>query len=76
MSSYHADILEGPYFVYRVLAPERATLGVTILHHFDAIRDVIVEQLRGLRNGEVGTETWQAVETWLLSHRLEGKHHD
>ena len=76
VSSYHADILEGSYYVYRVLAPERATLGVSILYQHHDCRDVVVDQLKGLANLEVSAETWQAVETWLLSHRSVGKRHD
>ena len=76
VNSYHADILAGSYYVYRVLVPERATLGVSILYPGHDCQDVVVDQLKGLRNGEVCTETWQAVETWLFSHRSVGKRHD
>jgi hypothetical protein len=74
--SYAESILSGDYYVYRVLAPERATLGLGILRHGKMAMDIVLEQLKGRHNTEVGDATWEAVETWLLGHHHLGGRHD
>ncbi|MCE7888428.1 MAG: hypothetical protein DYH12_01785 [Sorangiineae bacterium PRO1] len=53
-------IFEGRAYVYRVLAPERATLEVAIQGSA-----LTLAQLRGARNAKVSEETQEAVLRWL-----------
>ncbi len=59
--SYHTEIRSGRYWVYRVLQPERCTLGLTLT---PGIRPRI-DQLKGYRNGSVDPETRAMVQAWL-----------
>jgi hypothetical protein len=76
VAAYCAEIMDGRYYVYRVLAPERATLGLGILRHGKMAMDIVLEQLKGKHSTEVGDATWEAVETWLLGHHHPGGRHD
>jgi hypothetical protein len=60
------DALAGRVYVYRVLAPERATLSVHVA-------DILYpKQLRGLRNAPVKRATKDAVRAWLRAPRVAG----
>jgi hypothetical protein len=60
VASYTERIYDGRYAVYRVLAPERLTLGLT-LHD----GRVAFDQLRGVGNHAPSLAAHQAVEQWL-----------
>lgn len=68
VASYHADIAAGDYYVYQVLAPERATLGI-IAREAKAAVSWQIDQLKGFANKPVGHETEQAVLTWFNAQR-------
>lgn len=60
VASYHKRVLNNEYFVFKVLAPERATLGL----HF--VRGQLrIDQLRLKRNAKPSKETEETVYWWL-----------
>lgn len=59
--SRHDAVMEGRYYVYRVLAPQRATLGVSVA----ADGQLALDELRLVCNGFPSSVTWTAVEKWL-----------
>jgi hypothetical protein len=59
--SYHQHIVDGVYYVYRVIHPERATLG--ILNLGDGT--LVIDGLTLKRNQEVSDDTVQHVHNWL-----------
>jgi len=59
---YEQKIVDGNYYVYKVIVPERATLGLK-LHKNSA---PTVDQLTMTCNGAVSKETRSYVEQWLL----------
>jgi len=69
VESYHTRISNGHYYVYQVLAPERATLGVNINRDLSGRVDLSMDQLKGLQNKPVSRETTQAVRAWLTGRR-------
>lgn len=73
--SYAEEILNGSYYVYRVLAPERATLGVKLVYH-GKYPHIVLEQLKGQCNAPVSEQTQQVIENWVLSHYHTGEGHD
>jgi len=58
-------IFEGRAYVYRVLAPERATLELTL----EGPAAVTLAELRGSGNADVSDETRQCVLRWLRPAR-------
>ena len=60
VGSYVRDCLDGDAFIYKVLAPERATLEVRVREGRPFIR-----QLKLLRNVSPAETTWAAVRAWL-----------
>lgn len=65
VASYHSKVIEGNYYVYRILAPERATLGVTI-HKSSGDKPVVyMDQLKGWQNKVVSEEVVQIVKAWM-----------
>jgi len=65
VASYHQDIVKGSYFVYRVLKPERATVGIKIKYAADSKVTLQIDQLRGNRNNRVNPATKEAVLNWF-----------
>lgn len=63
VSTYHSGVVEGRYFVYRILAPERCTLGIRM----ESWGFPRLDQLKGRRNGPISAETRQAVEEWFYA---------
>lgn len=64
IGGYHARIMQGNYFAFRVLAPERATLG---MHYVgDKLK---IDQLRLKRNGRPSKETEDAVYWWFENQK-------
>lgn len=61
VAAYHQRILDGHYYVYQVLEPERCTLGLALTHG----QPPRLDQLKGFRNQVVSDETRRLVETWL-----------
>jgi hypothetical protein len=59
--SYHGQIKAGHYYVYRVLHPERATLGLSL----SRTSPPRIDQLKGYRNEPVSEETQRFVLDWL-----------
>ena len=62
---YHEKIMEGYYYVYQVLSPERATLGVKLQRGCKPK----IDQLFLARNRHVSNETQLIVRSWLNNHR-------
>lgn len=65
VASYHSEIVQGRYFVYRILEPERATLGVSILKKKNGTVSLRIDQLRGYKNQKVNEETERFVLGWF-----------
>jgi hypothetical protein len=59
--SRHFDIVQGGYYVYMVLEPERATLGVHILPH----NEIKIDQLTLQNNANPSENTRSVVLDWL-----------
>lgn len=60
VGSYGSLVVSGRVAVYRVLAPERATLAISLEKKTWRIQD-----LRGIANAEASQETWRTVSAWL-----------
>ena len=60
-ASYHDDIANGNYYIYKVLSPERATLGLTLVSG----QKPKLDQLFLRRNAEVSDKTKSVVMDWL-----------
>lgn len=63
--AYKLSIEQGEYFAYKVLEPERATLGLKFKNHKWQI-----DQIRLRKNRSVSDETKDAVYWWLENQRL------
>ncbi len=61
VASYHADIIIGRYYVYRIIHPQRATLGLTL----SPGKKPCIDQLKGVRNQCPSQETYDSVQSWL-----------
>jgi len=61
VATYHNDIERGEYYVYKVLSPERATLGFTLAYG----QTLRVEQLYLKLNKKTSKETMKAVLDWV-----------
>ncbi len=71
--SYHPRILAGQYYVYQVLQPERATLGLS-LREGSPPR---IDQIQGHGNRRVSAETQDAIRAWLdVEHSREYRYED
>lgn len=64
IASYHKRILCGEYLAFKVMEPERATLG---LHYVRG--ELTVDQLRLKRNGSPSKETEETVYWWLQNQK-------
>jgi len=62
--SYDQDILQGNYYVYKILHPERATLGIEIEQDQQPIK-YHLDQLKASQNVPVCKETQEAVHAWF-----------
>ncbi len=70
VAAYDEEIIRGEYYVYQILAPERATLGIKIkrrllLQQNDQQPSLKIDQLKGYRNKAVSKETKEAVMLWF-----------
>jgi len=70
VAAYDEDIIRGEYYVYQILAPERATLGIKIkrrllLQQKGEQPNLKIDQLKGYRNKAVSKETKEAVMLWF-----------
>ena len=76
VASYAEDIRLGKYYVYRVLEPERATLGINV-QYFDGknIR-ISIDQLKGFANSTVSIDTAQAVTDWFTQQTTVKTQHE
>ena len=61
--SYLDKVRRGHTFIYRVLAPQRAT--AEIAEQQPGLWHLV--QLAGFKNRPVSKATWQAVENWLVA---------
>jgi hypothetical protein len=59
--NYSDWIIHNRYFVYKVLKPERATLGISI----EVERYFSIDQLKLKSNKIASEETWEAVKSWF-----------
>jgi len=59
--SYHRQIKAGGYYVYKVLQPQRATLGLSLTPGLPCR----IDQLTGHGNAPVSEETRRRVQDWL-----------
>ena len=64
IGSYHHRIMDGDYCAYRIMTPQRATLGLTRRHG-----QWVLEQIRGERNATVSEAVQALVDVWLLNYR-------
>jgi len=62
ISSHHNRVLDGVYFVFRILEPERATIGLHIRNG-----KIVVDQIRLKCNKMPSEETKEKVHWWLLN---------
>jgi len=60
--TYQREILTGDYYVYRVLAPERATVGLKRQNG-----EWLINQIRLRSNNNPSEETVKAVQDWFYS---------
>lgn len=60
IASYHNKIFDGEYSVFKVLEPQRATVG--LIHKHDK---VVIDQIRLMCNGMPSEETKDKVYWWL-----------
>lgn len=60
VSGYVEDVMKGRYFVYKVFAPQRATLG---LHFVNG--KLTVDQVKLKNNNSVSKATLKMIEAWL-----------
>jgi hypothetical protein len=65
VATYRGSIVNGRYFVYKILEPERATLGITILNMNNGKVSLRIDQLRGFKNHKVNEETEKFVLSWF-----------
>jgi PcfJ-like protein len=71
VASYHSEIVQGRYFVYKIHEPERATLGVSILKTKNGKVSLRIDQLRGYKNQKVNEETEKFVMGWFYEDRTQ-----
>ncbi len=60
VASYYSRIIKGNYFVYRILCPQRATVGI-----YSRSGKLEIDQIRLQGNQIPSQATQQAVLTWL-----------
>ena len=65
VASYARGVCAGHVYVYRVLAPQRATLAIGKEKGIWKIY-----QLKGFANRQVSKETWKAVHDWIASSQM------
>jgi len=61
VASYHSAVYIGHYYVYRILYPQRATLGLRLKYGSKPQLD----QLKAFQNQPVSEQTNQFVLNWL-----------
>jgi len=71
VESYHTRIVENHYYVYQILAPERATLGLRIVKSSNGKVTVTIDQIKGPCNQAVSSETEETVLNWLQTQSLQ-----
>jgi hypothetical protein len=64
--TYAYRVAEGLVYIYRVLAPERATLSIMKRPDGSWRRS----ELAGYKNSIVRKETIRIIDTWLAAHRI------
>ncbi|WP_232504085.1 PcfJ domain-containing protein, partial [Thiomicrospira microaerophila] len=64
IASYDQRIVEGRYLVYRLLQPERATIGIEITHD----NRLELDQVRLVCNKQAAPETEHYVRSWINTH--------
>ncbi len=65
VAGYDVEIVQGSYYIYQILAPERATLSLKIQNSLSGKLRLRIDQLKGYRNKQVGKETREAVLHWF-----------
>lgn len=63
IASYHNRALQGRYCVFRMLSPERVTIGVQV--RIGQKPKFTIDQIRGYKNSSVSYETRQLVIKWF-----------
>ncbi len=66
VGGYVARVMKGATYIYRITAPERATLAIIRSSDGCWYRS----ELKARRNASVYAETARAVDIWLASHRV------
>ncbi|MGB2079655.1 MAG: PcfJ domain-containing protein, partial [Vibrio sp.] len=64
---YHNEIASGRYAVFRVLTPERMTVGISIKPKLSFPYQI--EQISGVRNARPNEETLTHVHQWLAQQK-------
>jgi hypothetical protein len=68
ISTYYESIQNRKYYAYKVLSPERATLGIKIGNHIEnqeCKTYYIIDELRVKGNKNASAETWHIVKEWF-----------
>ncbi len=76
VEGFYLAIVDGQYYAYQILAPERATLGIKIRRHATGKSSLRIDQLRGPGNQAVSIATQRAVMTWFDAASATGVTHD
>lgn len=63
--SYDGDILDGKYYIYRILSPERCTLSLFYING-----DWYLDQISAAFNKEAKAETLRKVEDWRMQNGI------
>ena len=64
VGGYVDQVMGGDVFIYRVHAPERATMEVRRLPD----GKFRIEQVKLYRNGNISKETWDALNAWISTY--------
>ncbi len=65
VASYSYDIAQGSYYIYQILAPERATLSINIQNRLKGKTTLSIDQLKKHNNKQVNKATKEAVIHWF-----------
>jgi hypothetical protein len=65
VAAYNEEIIRGEYYIYQILAPERATLSIHIRHTLEGQVRLRIDQLKGYGNKTVDHATKKAVLLWF-----------
>jgi hypothetical protein len=71
VAAYHGSIVKGRYYIYKILEPERATLGVSIQQTNNGSVSLRIDQLKGYKNQKVEDVTEKFVYGWFYEKQMQ-----